>query len=114
MGINLQPPKKIFAHSFRQSRNDAEPFRVINYYGADVFRYVHLAYVDPSNSNEFSDQNINSRYATDLVNQLGQLIGKCLSSQLFPNGPWIPMFPTNENGIPETDRIIHQALENLP
>ncbi|CAG8783323.1 8789_t:CDS:10 [Gigaspora margarita] len=114
MGIKLSPPKKIFAHSFRQSRSNAEPFQVINYYGADVFRYVYLAYVDSSNSNKFSNQNINSWYTMDLVNQLGQLIHKCLSSQLFPNGPWIPIFSKNTNGIPETDRIIHQALETLP
>ncbi|RIB04947.1 tRNA synthetases class I (M)-domain-containing protein [Gigaspora rosea] len=114
MGIKLSPPKKIFAHSFRQSRSNAEPFQVINYYGADVFRYVYLAYVDSSNSNKFSNQNINSWYTMDLVNQLGQLIHKCLSSQLFPNGPWIPIFSKNKNGIPETDRIIHQALETLP
>ncbi|CAG8593626.1 9653_t:CDS:2, partial [Cetraspora pellucida] len=114
MGINLLPPKKLFAHSFRQSRSDADPFRVINHYGADVFRYVYLAHGDYSNSNEFSDQNINSRYATDLASQLGQLIHKCLSPKLFPNGPWIPTSPSNENGIPDTDRIIQQALENLP
>ncbi|CAG8733753.1 31106_t:CDS:2, partial [Racocetra persica] len=99
MGIKLLPPKKLFAHSFRQSRSDADPFQVINHYGSDVFRYVYLAYGDYSNSN---------------VNQLGQLIHKCLSPKLFPNGPWIPTFPTNQNGMPDIDKLIQQALENLP
>ncbi|CAG8564598.1 17313_t:CDS:2 [Racocetra fulgida] len=79
--------------------SDADPFQVINNYGSDVFRYVYLAYGDYSNSN---------------VNQLGQLIHKCLSPKLFPNGPWVPTFPTNKNGMPDTDKIIQQALENLP
>ena len=85
LGVNL--PEEIFAHGWwtvdgekmsKTRGNVVDPFKMVNDYGIDPFRYFLLREVPFGNDGDFSERALVSRINSDLANDLGNLLNRTL------------------------------------
>ncbi len=83
ISAGLATPKSIYVHGFinvdgekmsKSLGNVIDPFEVIERYGPEVIRYFLLREIQSSEDGDFSYKNLESRYASDLANGLGNLV----------------------------------------
>lgn len=111
LSANLPLPKKIFVHGFitvdgqkmsKSLGNVIDPFEVIEKYGTEVTRYYLLKEISPTNDSDFSYQQLEKIYASDLQNGLGNLVARVLTM-------WENYFPDYQQK-PTTESLQNIAL----
>ena len=85
MAAGLTPPKQVFAHGWwtiegkkmsKSLRNVVDPYRLVDLYGVDPFRYFLLREVPFGQDGDYSDQAMIHRINSDLANDLGNLLNR--------------------------------------
>ncbi len=88
MAADLEPPKRVFAHGWwtvegekmsKSKGNVVDPFKVVERYGADSFRYFLLREVPFGQDGDFSIKALVLRHNSDLANDLGNLSHRTIS-----------------------------------
>ncbi|MBQ7170343.1 MAG: methionine--tRNA ligase [Synergistaceae bacterium] len=83
LGVNL--PAEIFAHGWwtvdgekmsKTRGNVVDPFKMVEEYGADPFRYFMMREVPFGNDGDFSELALVGRINSDLANDLGNLLNR--------------------------------------
>jgi len=87
LAIGLEPPKRIFAHSFftvegqkmsKSLGNVITPDELIKKFGVDGARYVLLAEISGDKDNDISWQKFQARYDADLKHNIGNIFSRLL------------------------------------
>ncbi|GAB6188436.1 methionine--tRNA ligase [Marinitoga arctica] len=88
MSVGLPLPKKIFAHGWltvngekisKSLGNAIDPRVLVKAYGNDVIRYYLMRDIVFGKDGDFSEDNLITRYNSDLVNDLSNLVHRTLS-----------------------------------
>ena len=88
MALNLPLPKMIFAHGWwtvdgekmsKSRGNVVDPYRMVDEYGPDAFRYFLLREVPFGQDGDFSRSAMITRINSDLANGLGNLLSRTLT-----------------------------------
>ena len=88
MAVNLEPPKKIYAHGWwtnegkkisKSVGNIIDPYEIIEQYGLDQVRYFLFREVPFGNDGDFSKNAIAQRVNADLSNNYGNLVQRIAS-----------------------------------
>ncbi|SHF13299.1 methionyl-tRNA synthetase [Marinitoga hydrogenitolerans DSM 16785] len=88
MSVGLPLPKKIFAHGWltvngekisKSLGNAIDPRVLVNAYGNDVIRYYLMRDIVFGKDGDFSEDNLITRYNSDLVNDLSNLVHRTLT-----------------------------------
>jgi methionyl-tRNA synthetase len=89
-----EPPKKVFSHGFVYVKNEEagtvekiskslgnviQPMEVISKFSSDAFRYYFLRECPYSSDGEFSWGRFQEVYNSELANNLGNLLSRCLT-----------------------------------
>ena len=97
LGINV--PVSIVAHGWwtvngdkmsKSKGNVVDPFKMVESYGADAFRYFLLREVPFGNDGDFSDAALVGRINSDLANDLGNLLNRTLQMIINYSGGVVP------------------------
>jgi methionyl-tRNA synthetase len=117
MGAN--PPKTIFAHGWwvfggqkmgKSLGNAVKPLDLVDIYGVDGFRYFLLRDMTPGQDAAFDAERVAVRYATDLANNLGNLLQRvsAMIARYCAGKVPQPGEPTGE------ERALRAQVEALP
>lgn len=88
MSVGLPLPKKVFAHGWltvngqkisKSLGNAIDPRVLVKAYGNDVIRYYLMRDIVFGKDGDFSEDNLITRYNSDLVNDLSNLVHRTLS-----------------------------------
>ncbi|MBM7558949.1 methionine--tRNA ligase [Marinitoga litoralis] len=88
MSVGLPLPKKVFAHGWltvngekisKSLGNAIDPRVLVDAYGNDVIRYYLMRDIVFGKDGDFSEDNLITRYNSDLVNDLSNLVHRTLS-----------------------------------
>jgi methionyl-tRNA synthetase len=83
--IDIEPPTTILAHGWWQSNgekmsksvgNVVDPMEVVAAYGSDAFRYFVMREMTVGQDGDFTMQLFETRYNTELANDLGNLVSR--------------------------------------
>ncbi len=83
LSAGLATPRAVYVHGFitvqgekmsKSLGNVIDPFKVVSDYDPEVVRYFMLRELQSSEDSDFSYENLESRYNTDLANGLGNLV----------------------------------------
>ena len=116
MAAGLEPPKRVFAHGWwtvegekmsKSKGNVVDPFKVVERYGADSFRYFLLREVPFGQDGDFSIKALVLRHNSDLANDLGNLAHRTISQIHKFAGGKIPA-PGEET---EAEKDLKKSLE---
>ncbi len=97
LGVNL--PVEIFAHGWwtvdgekmsKSRKNVVDPFKVVEDYGVDPFRYFMMREVPFGGDGDFSELALVSRINSDLANDLGNLLNRTLQMIRSYRGGTVP------------------------
>ncbi|MBQ3402261.1 MAG: methionine--tRNA ligase [Synergistaceae bacterium] len=100
LGADL--PVEVFAHGWwtvdgekmsKTRKNVVDPFKVVNEYGLDPFRYFMLREVPFGNDGDFSELSLVGRINSDLANDLGNLLNRTLQMIRSYRGGKVPGSP---------------------
>ena len=81
-------PKQVYAHGFllvggeKMSKSNAtgiQPAQLVDHFGRDCYRYYFLREISFGQDGSFSWESMESRYTTDLANDLGNLANRVLN-----------------------------------
>ncbi|MBI3335715.1 MAG: methionine--tRNA ligase [Candidatus Portnoybacteria bacterium] len=87
LALGLEPPKKIFAHSFvtiegqkmsKSLGNVIAPENLIEELGVDGARYILLAEITPDNDSDLSWDKFRARYDADLKHNIGNIFSRLI------------------------------------
>ncbi|NLL37801.1 MAG: methionine--tRNA ligase [Fretibacterium sp.] len=87
LALGLNVPVSVIAHGWwtvegekmsKSKGNVVDPFRMVDLYGADAFRYFLLREVPFGNDGDFSELALVGRINSDLANDLGNLLNRTL------------------------------------
>ncbi len=87
LALGLEPPVSVVAHGWwtvdgekmsKSKGNVVDPFRMVELYGADAFRYFLLREVPFGHDGDFSEAALVGRINSDLANDLGNLLNRTL------------------------------------
>jgi methionyl-tRNA synthetase len=99
MAVNLQPPKKLLVHGWikvdhqkmsKSLGNVVDPEILFKHYGADPVRYYLMRHMAITHDSEFSIKDLEQRIASDLANDLGNLLNRMLTLALKHNQSKVP------------------------
>lgn len=85
MSAGLPLPRKLFVHGYinvagakmsKSIGNVVDPFEIINKYGDEVTRYYLLRYMTPFDDSDFSFEQLDGAYQSDLANGLGNVVSR--------------------------------------
>ena len=88
MAAELPLPRKVFIHGYllmddhkmsKSLGNVLDPFKVMDLYGTDALRYYLLREVGFGQDGSISPEGFETRYNTELANELGNLAGRTLA-----------------------------------
>ena len=113
---NLQLPKQILAHGWwmtsgekmsKSSGDTVNPLDLIKKRGVDPFRYFVMREMTVGQDADFSVERFESRYKTDLGNDLGNLVSRLFHMIEVYEGGLVPEVELNE----EFEQIIRSNFE---
>ncbi len=85
MSAGLSLPKKLFVHGYinisgekmsKSLGNVINPLELVNKYGTDPIRYYLLRHIHPFEDSDFSINNLEEVYNSDLANGIGNLVSR--------------------------------------
>jgi methionyl-tRNA synthetase len=88
MALGMPLPKNIFAHGWwtvegkkmsKSFGNVVDPYKVVETFGPDPFRYFLFREVPFGLDGDFSENALIKRFNTDLANDLGNLLSRTLT-----------------------------------
>ena len=88
MAAGEEPPRKVFAHGYllvggekmsKTKLTGIHPFRLIDHFGVDAYRYYFLSEVQFGQDGSFSWESMLARYNANLANGLGNLASRVLA-----------------------------------
>jgi len=88
MALNLQPPKKLYAHGWilmkdgkmsKSKGNLVYPDELANRYSVDAVRYIIFKLMGYGSDAEFTPEIFVEKYNTDLCNDLGNLLNRTIA-----------------------------------
>jgi methionyl-tRNA synthetase len=83
LSLGVATPKKLYVHGFinvnnmkmgKSLGNSVDPFEIVDKYSADTFRYYFLRHIPSYDDGNFSWENIDEVYNSDLGNELGNAV----------------------------------------
>ena len=110
--LELELPKHYLVHGWwlssgtKMSKSDGEvvnPLELMDAYGSDAFRYFVIREMNVGQDSEFSLDLFQSRYNSDLANDLGNLVSRLLNMGHRFSGGRIPEAQIRES---EEDRVL--------
>jgi methionyl-tRNA synthetase len=115
--LDLPMPKTVYGHGWllfggdkmsKSKGNIADPFPMIEQYGADAVRYYLLREVPFGSDGVYTDENFKHRFNADLANDLGNLVNRFAAMLIKYFGGKIP-----ERGRAEDiDKSLIEIAEN--
>ena len=99
MALNLPLPETIFAHGWwtvdgekmsKSRGNVVDPYKMVDEFGADAFRYFLLREVPFGQDGDFSQSAMVTRVNSDLANGLGNLLSRTLTLIERTQGGTVP------------------------
>jgi methionyl-tRNA synthetase len=88
MAGGVEPPRQVWAHGFitvggekmsKTKLTGIHPFRLIDHFGVDAYRYYFLREIQFGQDGSFSWESMVERYNADLANGLGNLASRVLA-----------------------------------
>lgn len=119
LGLGVELPKTVFAHGWwtmkgekmsKSVGNVVDPFEIIDNWGVDALRYFILRQVTFGMDGNFSEEQFQARYDTDLANELGNLLSRVLS-MIQKYDP--PYSGSNPDGLDKKAQILINKLDDL-
>jgi methionyl-tRNA synthetase len=121
MALDLPLPETVFAHGWwtvdgekmsKSRGNVVDPYKIVDRYGADAFRYFLLREVPFGQDGDFSEAAMVTTINTDLANGIGNLLSRTLTMvERFSAGS-IP--PAGVPAIPALEAQIERTARALP
>ena len=126
LAIDIEPPKKIFAHGWwtnegqkisKSIGNVIDPYEIVNQYGLDQMRFFLFREVPFGNDGDFSKDAIAQRVNADLSNNFGNLIQR-ISSFIVKNSDSKVNKPAefiddDKNLLNQYDEALNNYLTNM-
>lgn len=121
LAVGVQPPKKIFAHSFitiegqkmsKSLGNVITPKDLIQKFSVDGARYALLAEISPNNDSDISREKLQARYDADLKNNIGNIFSR-LIVLAQKNGLYDLRLTTNDLKIEKYKKTFFEEMENI-
>jgi methionyl-tRNA synthetase len=88
MAAGVEVPRSVYAHGFllvggekmsKTSATGIHPSELVGHFGVDCYRYYFLREISFGQDGSFSWESMESRYTTDLANDLGNLVNRVLN-----------------------------------
>jgi methionyl-tRNA synthetase len=120
MSVGLPLPKKVFAHGWltvngekisKSLGNAIDPRILVKTYGNDVIRYYLMRDIVFGKDGDFSEDNLITRYNSDLVNDLSNLVHRTLSMVNKYFDGIIPTPEVKENVDDQLYDLINKTIE---
>lgn len=114
----LPQPRRIFAHGWwviggtkmgKSLGNAVSPLDLVDIYGVDAFRYFIMRDMTPGLDADFDAERVDSRYTSDLANNLGNLLQRVVNMTYRYCGGCIPQ-PGPETAEEAGLRALVEAL----
>jgi methionyl-tRNA synthetase len=96
MSAGIPLPKKLYVHGFildqngekmsKSKGNVVDPVEIMTKYGSDPLRYYLAKAVPSSSDGNFSEAELVKKYNTELANDLGNLVARCLKLTIKNSG----------------------------
>ena len=111
-GPNFALPKTIFAHGWwtvdsekmsKSRGNVVDPYKIVDKYGTDAFRYFLLREVPFGQDGDFSESGMVKRMNSELADGLGNLLSRTLTMIERFAGGIVPMHDVASDGDLEAD-----------
>ncbi|MBQ7151107.1 MAG: methionine--tRNA ligase, partial [Synergistaceae bacterium] len=118
LGINL--PVEIMAHGWwtyngekmsKSRGNVVDPFKMVEEYGLDPFRYFLLREVPFGNDGDFSELALVGRINSDLANDLGNLLNRTLQMIKSYRDGVVPACPSSESELSAMSKNILERVD---
>ena len=115
----LPLPKGIFAHGWwviggtkmsKSLGNAVRPLDLAETYGIDAFRYFLMRDMTPGQDADFDEERLSARYASDLANNLGNLLQRVVNM----TGRYAQGQAPHAGEAGEEERALRAQLEALP
>lgn len=115
--LGLPLPKQLLVHGFwlrnqekmsKSVGNVVDPLDVIDVYGADAFRYFVLREMALGQDADFSSEQFQQRYQSELGNNLGNLVNRAVSMVSRYRGGFVPQPP--EHTVDPVDAALRRDL----
>lgn len=112
LALGLPLPVSVIAHGWwtvdgekmsKSKGNVVDPFKMVELYGLDPFRYFLLREVPFGNDGDFSEAALVGRINSDLANDLGNLLNRTLQMIESWRGGLVPSM--SDAGLPATDEL---------
>ncbi len=127
LSLGLPLPKKLYVHGFITSEgkkmsktlgNVVDPFKVVQLYGVDAFRYYLLRHIPSYNDGDFSQERFKEVYNGELAHELGNLVQRTLAMAISYLKGEVKDIPPPEHDMKAYEEAIDacrfdQALEVL-
>jgi methionyl-tRNA synthetase len=88
IAAGVEPPRQVYAHGFllvggekmgKSNATGIAPADLVAHFGVDCYRYYFLREISFGQDGTFSWESMESRYVTDLANDLGNLVNRVLN-----------------------------------
>src|SRR3954447_12817308 len=120
MAADIELPERVFVHGYllmeghkmsKSLGNVLDPFAVIEQYGADALRYYLLRDVTFGQDGGVSTADFESRYESELANELGNLAQRSVSMILRYRHGAVPQVGIDPVLAPDFDGLLERVME---